>query len=127
MRISELAERVGASPRALRHYEAQGLLRARRTTNGYRDYDETDLRLVAEIRALLAIGFTLEETRPFVDCLRAGHDTGDACPDSVAVYRRKLAEVDTLLDRLHDVRTQLSTALAAAPRCDLSPPIEENP
>src|SRR5215207_5291950 len=67
MRIGELAERVGTSTRALRHYEAQGLLRARRDANGYRDYGEDDLRLVEEIRSLQAIGFTLEETRPFVD------------------------------------------------------------
>ena len=129
MRIGELAERVGASTRALRHYESQGLLRARRDSNGYRDYDEHDFRLAAEIRSLLAIGFTLEETRPFVDCLRAGHEAGDACPDSVAVYQRKLAEVDACLTRLNSVRDQLAEALirsaehratAPPPRCELT-------
>lgn len=122
MRIGELAEQVGVSTRALRHYEEQGLLRARRDANGYRDYHADDVRLVAEIRSLLAIGFTLEETRPFVDCLRAGHDSGDACPDSVAVYRRKLAEVDGYLRRLQEIRAQLTRALARAsvPRCPLS-------
>lgn len=111
MRIGELADRVGTSTRALRHYEAQGLLRARRATNGYRQYDERDLRLVEEIRALLAIGFTLEETRPFVDCLRAGNESGDVCPASVAVYRRKLAEIDGCVARLLQVRAQLARAL----------------
>jgi DNA-binding transcriptional MerR regulator len=126
MRIGELAERLGTSPRALRHYEAQGLLAARRDTNGYRDYDEYDLRLAVEIRSLLAIGFTLEETRPFVDCLRAGHAAGDACPDSVAVYRRKLAEVDACLARLHGVRDQLAEALIrttehrSTPHCEFT-------
>jgi DNA-binding transcriptional MerR regulator len=135
MRIGELAEQVGVSTRALRHYETQGLLRARRTTNGYRDYDADDVRLVEEIRSLLAIGFTLEETRPFVDCLRSGHETGDACPDSVAVYQRKLAEVDAYLGRLQRVRSQLTLALARAaarrpapePRCDLTPSEQETP
>jgi DNA-binding transcriptional MerR regulator len=118
VRIGEIAER------ALRHYEATGLLRARRDANGYRDYGEDDVRLVTEIRSLLAIGFTLEETRPFVDCLRAGHETGDACPDSVAVYRRKLADVDAYLDRLNEIRAQLTDALARhpQPRCDLTTP-----
>jgi DNA-binding transcriptional MerR regulator len=124
VRIGEIAERVGTSTRALRHYEATGLLRARRDANGYRDYGEDDVRLVTEIRSLLAIGFTLEETRPFVDCLRAGHETGDACPDSVAVYRRKLADVDAYLDRLNEIRAQLTDALARhpQPRCDLTTP-----
>ena len=44
MRIGELAARVGTSTRTLRYYESRGLLRARRAVNGYRDYDEDDLR-----------------------------------------------------------------------------------
>lgn len=76
MRIGELAERAGTTTRALRHYEALGLLRARRAGNGYRAYDERDLRMLRQIQALRAFGFELEDTRPFVDCLRAGHPEG---------------------------------------------------
>ncbi|MFB9236965.1 MerR family transcriptional regulator [Plantactinospora siamensis] len=111
MRIGELAERAGTSTRALRYYESQGLLRANRTTNGYRRYDDAELRIVTEIRALLAVGFDLDDIRPFVACLRAGHTSGDVCPDSVAMLRRKLAEVDACLDRLDGVRRRLRTQL----------------
>ena len=114
MLIGELAQRAGTSTRTLRYYEQQGLLRAGRAANGYRTYDEAELRVVAEIRDLLAVGFGLEDIRPFVACLRAGHPSGDVCPDSVAVLRRKLAEVDELLDRLVAVRRQLHTQLAQA-------------
>ncbi len=112
MRIGELAERAGTSTRSLRYYEQQGLLAARRNASGHRDYDESDLRLVREIRGLLTIGFALEETRPFVECLRSGHRSGDSCPASVAVYRRKLAEVEEYLDRLGEVRDHLRDQLA---------------
>lgn len=112
MRIGELADRAGTSTRALRYYEEQGLLAARRASNGYRDYDEADLRAVREIRSLLAIGFALEDTRPFVECLRAGNASGDSCPASVAMYRRKLAELDDCMARLHTVREQLTSAIA---------------
>lgn len=78
VRISELGRRAGVSARALRHYEELGLLPARRRANGYRDYDEHDVRVVEEIRSLVGLGFSLEETRPFVECLRAGHPTGSA-------------------------------------------------
>ena len=107
------------SPRTLRHYEELGLLAARRRANGYRDYDERDLQLVAEIRSLVDLGFALEETRPFVECLRAGHPTGASCPDSRAVQRRKLAEVDEWLARLQAVRAELVAQLGdpPAPRC----------
>ncbi|MDK9494610.1 MerR family transcriptional regulator [Streptomyces katrae] len=128
MRIGELARRAGTSTRTLRYYESRGLLTARRAGNGYRDYDEDDLRLLRQIRTLQDFGFELEETRPFVECLRAGHPAGDACPASLAVYRRKLAELDGLIGQLADVRDQVARQLAAAeeaagdavPRCEMT-------
>ncbi|MCP2165782.1 MerR family transcriptional regulator [Goodfellowiella coeruleoviolacea] len=122
MRIGELAERAGTSTRALRYYESQGLLSAQRSANGHRFYDEDALRVVREIRTLQSIGFALEETRPFVECLRAGNETGDVCPDSVAVYRRKLAEVEAYIGRLEGVRGhlrhRLTELVAPAPLCE---------
>ncbi|WP_326561972.1 MerR family transcriptional regulator [Micromonospora sp. NBC_01796] len=114
MLIGELAENAGTSTRTLRYYEEHGLVRARRSANGYRVYDEAELRVVREIRALLAVGFGLDDIRPFVACLRAGNPSGDVCPDSVAVLRRKLAEVDAYLDQLGEVRQQLHTQLTQA-------------
>ncbi|AXG80382.1 MerR family transcriptional regulator [Streptomyces paludis] len=114
MRIGELAERAGTTTRTLRYYESRGLLPARRTGNGHRTYDESDLRLLRQIRTLQDFGFDLEETRPFVECLRAGHPAGDACPASLAVYRRKLTELDGLIDQLRSVRTQVAEQLAQA-------------
>ncbi len=114
MLIGELAERAGTSTRTLRYYEANGLVYAQRSANGYRVYDEAELRIVHEIRALLAVGFGLDDIRPFVACLRAGNSSGDVCPDSVAVLRRKLAEVDACIDRLSAVRQRLHAQLTHA-------------
>ena len=111
MLIGELARRSGASTRTLRYYESHGLLRANRSANGYRDYEESELRVVAEIRGLLATGFVLHDIRPFVECLRAGNTSGDVCPDSRAVLRRKLAEVDACLEQLAAVRQKLLAQL----------------
>ena len=131
MRIGELAERVGTTTRTLRYYESRGLLPARRAGNGYRAYGEEDVRLLRQIRLLQDFGFDLEETRPFVDCLRAGHPSGDSCPASIEVYRHKLAELDECIERLRGVREQVSTQLVRArleaeagqpgvPGCELS-------
>ncbi|MBO1336458.1 MerR family transcriptional regulator [Streptomyces sp. VRA16 Mangrove soil] len=133
MRIGELADRAGVTTRTLRYYESRGLLPARRGGNGYRTYDEEDLRALRQIRTLQDFGFDLEETRPFVECLRAGHPEGDSCPASLAVYRSKLSELDALIGELSAVREkvgaqlvraeQAMNALAAedesAPRCEL--------
>ncbi|MCC9709740.1 MerR family transcriptional regulator [Streptomyces sp. MNU76] len=116
MRIGELAERAGTTTRALRYYEARGLLPARRAGNGYRTYDEADLKLLRQIRTLQDFGFDLEETRPFVECLRAGHPEGDSCPASLAVYRRKLDELDALIGELAAVRASVGEQLARAER-----------
>jgi DNA-binding transcriptional MerR regulator len=114
MRIGELAQRCGTSTRMLRYYEQQGLLADRRDSLGYRRYHESDARLVQEILALQRIGFTLAEARPFVECLRSGHDSGDACPASLEVYQRKLAALDTGIARLTAARDQVRGQLAAA-------------
>ncbi|GAA2398542.1 hypothetical protein GCM10010191_01600 [Actinomadura vinacea] len=122
MRIGELADRAGVSTRALRYYEQQGLLVSRRSSNGYRRYEESDLRLVQEIRSLLSAGFTLEDARPFVNCLRAGNEAGASCPESRAVYRRKLAEIDAEIRTLIRRRTEVADQLArACPGCALFP------
>ncbi|MFD0414423.1 MerR family transcriptional regulator [Streptomyces sp. NPDC127108] len=138
MRIGELADRVGTTTRTLRYYESRGLLPARRDGNGYRTYGEDDVRLLQQIRTLQDFGFELEETRPFVECLRSGHPAGDSCPASVAVYHRKLGELDALIGELSSVRAQVGAQLARAeeamaglaadaeapggpePRCELS-------
>ncbi|WP_327094943.1 MerR family transcriptional regulator [Nocardia vinacea] len=114
MLIGELAERVGTSTRTLRYYEEHGLVRARRSTSGYRVYDESELQVVSKIRTLLDVGFDLDDIRPFVACIRAGNTSGDVCPDSVATLRRKLDEVEAAIDRLHAVRSQLRDQLDAA-------------
>ncbi|SDT59237.1 MULTISPECIES: MerR family transcriptional regulator [Jiangella] len=111
MRIGDLAQRAGTTTRALRFYESQGLLMAQRAPNGYREYDEDDLRLVTEIQTLQDIGFSLDDTRPFVECLRSGHASGDSCADSIETYRRKLAEVDGYLDRLTAIRAGIQAKL----------------
>ncbi|TDE10979.1 MerR family transcriptional regulator [Jiangella asiatica] len=114
MRIGDLAKRAGTTTRALRFYEAQGLLSARRSSNGYREYDEDDVRVVEEILMLQRIGFSLDETRPFIDCLRAGNDSGDVCAPSIETYERKLVQLDASVDRLTATRDRLSTMLSSA-------------
>ncbi|MCX3064252.1 MerR family transcriptional regulator [Streptomyces beihaiensis] len=138
MRIGELADRAGTTTRTLRYYESRGLLPARRDEHGYRTYDESDLRALRQIRTLQDFGFELEETRPFVECLRAGHPEGDSCPASLAVYRSKLTELDALIGELTAVREKVGEQLARAeqamtaladqetgPLCELQPQSRE--
>jgi len=114
MHIKDLAERAGVTVKAVRYYESRGLIRPERATNGYRTYDDADVRVVREVRALLSLGLTAEQTHPFVECLRAGNDRADVCPASLSAYRDRIADIDSRIDELAALRAQLADLLAEA-------------
>ncbi|GAA4665343.1 redoxin family protein [Streptomyces chumphonensis] len=116
MRAGEAAAAAGVTIKALRYYEDCGLLSPIRTANGYRDYTPQDVRLAEEIRSLGTLGLTPAETRPFLACLRAGHDDGDHCAESLAAYQRKIDALDLLVTRLADSRDRLIRRRDAAAR-----------
>ncbi|KAA1421767.1 MerR family transcriptional regulator [Nocardioides humilatus] len=111
MQIKELADRAGVTVKAVRYYESRGLITPDRAGNGYRDYDDNDVQVVREIRALLSLGLTAAETVPFVDCLRAGNDRADVCPASLEAYRSRIAEIDRRISELTGLRDELTELL----------------
>ncbi|MFF1816703.1 MerR family transcriptional regulator [Kribbella sp. NPDC058245] len=114
MRIGDLAEAAGVTIKAVRYYESQGLLKPRREPNGYRAYDAEDVVIVREVKALLSLGLTAEQTYPFIECLRAGNDRADVCPASLTAYRIRIAEVDQRIAELTDLRSRLTDLLTDA-------------
>jgi DNA-binding transcriptional MerR regulator len=114
MHIKDLAEQAGVSVKAVRYYEARGLISPARAANGYRTYDDADVRVVREVRALLSLGLTAEQTHPFVECLRAGNDRADVCPASLSAYRDRIADIDARITELAELRGQLAELLAQA-------------
>ncbi|MEV1176615.1 MerR family transcriptional regulator [Nonomuraea sp. NPDC049784] len=116
MRVGELARRTAVTVRALRYYERVGLVVPARLPNGYRDYDPVAVRQVEEIRELTSLGLSVEETRPFVECLASGHTSGDECPASLAAYRHVLDGMSERIERLIRRRDALAAHLEAAAR-----------
>jgi enolase len=112
MLVSELARATGVTVRALRYYEAVGLVVPRRLSNGYREYEPISVRLVEKIRSLMALGLTVEETRPFVESLINGGEDVDAA--SIATYRRAIGQVEERIARLTSNRDALAAQLHAA-------------
>lgn len=111
MRIGEAARRSGVTVKAVRYYEALGLLNPERAPNGYRNYDEDHVRILAEIRELSAAGISVRATRPFVECLGLGHAHGDDCVSSLAEYRRSIAEIDRVIASMTTHRARLVARL----------------
>ena len=127
MLIKDLAERAGVSVKAVRYYESRGLLSPGRAANGYREYDDGDVLVVREIRALLSLGLTADETVPFVECLRAGNERADVCPASLDAYRLRIAEIDRRIEELSKLRGELSGLLDDAENYPTTHDSQEKP
>ena len=122
MRIGEAARAAGVTTKAVRYYEALGLVRASRLANGYRDYDDAQVRRIREIRALGRLGIAADRTRPFLDCLDSGRASGDDCPASLDTYRSAIADMERRIAELSERRDAVAARLASAtarsaPRC----------
>jgi len=116
MRAGQAAAAAGVSVKALRYYERQDLVRPTRSGNGYRVYTGADVRAVAEVRALMVLGLSAREAEPFVACLRAGHEVGDDCAESIVAYQRKIDQVDAMITRLSGARDALARRMVTAAR-----------
>ena len=60
-RVKEAAQLAGVSPRTLHHYDAIGLLPAKKEANGYRYYQEEDLERLQLILYYKYLGLSLED------------------------------------------------------------------
>ncbi|MEK7736632.1 MAG: MerR family transcriptional regulator [Pseudomonadota bacterium] len=66
MHIGKAAELTGATRKAIRHYEAIGLIPVPGRVGKYRVYAEKDLALIGMIRRAQSVGFTLAEMKQLV-------------------------------------------------------------
>lgn len=114
MRIGELARQAGVTAKAVRYYESLGLIAPGRLANGYRDYSKDDVRLAHEIKSLGHLGIPAERTRPFLECLTAGHQHADDCPASLAGYRHAIDELTQRIEALTARRAALISHLHQA-------------
>ena len=64
--IGKVARIAGASPKAIRHYEALGLIPAPRRRGKYRVYSERDVFLVHVLKHGQSLGFRLAEMKGLV-------------------------------------------------------------
>lgn len=61
MNIGIVSQLTGASPKAIRHYEAKGLLPRVQRQGTYRTYTRAEVNLVRLIRSAQTLGFRLSE------------------------------------------------------------------
>ncbi len=99
MRIGELSERTGVSPRLLRYYEQQGLLAAARAENGYRTYTEDDVARVERVAGLIRSGVPTRLVRALLE-LEGIEGAERAATCSRGVAEQLAAELADIEDRI---------------------------
>lgn len=119
MRIGELARRTAISERALRYYEEQELLRPVRRPSGYREYRETDVRTVRNIRTLLAAGLNTATIAEVLPCMvEDGDALVPACSELATILTVDRARISTAINDLQAARDILDAIIAAAARSE---------
>ncbi|WP_369358455.1 MerR family transcriptional regulator [Streptomyces sp. cg2] len=123
MRIGDAAAAPGLTPRALRYYEQQGLVTARRAPSGHREHDAEDVRRLRAVRELREAGLTVGDVRAFAHLLDTLPPEGvpeviggkrpgaERCAVAEAAARRRLAELDGRIARLSRVRARPAARL----------------
>ena len=103
--VGPAAQAVGATVRALHHYDALGLVvPSGRTDAGYRVYVESDLDRLRHVLVHRELGFALDEIADLLD--------GDA-DDRTRLVRAQLERITERIDRLQQVRAALETEMEA--------------
>lgn len=108
MRIGQLATLTGLSRDALRFYEKRGLLVARRSGNGYREYPPEAAQWLRYIRTAQSLGFTLAEIEADLPLVAEQPDSAPVLRDAL---QRKLEDIDRRVQGLMQLREELARRL----------------
>jgi len=118
MNIGQAAEASGVSAKAIRYYEASGLIApADRSEGGYRVYNQADISTLRFIRRARDLGFSIERIRRLLDLW---HDKGRASADVKRLALDHVSEIDAKIAALVAMRDAVEE-LAAACDGDLRP------
>jgi MerR family redox-sensitive transcriptional activator SoxR len=125
--IGEVAARSGVAPSALRFYEAEGLIAARRTEGNQRRYDRSMLRRIAFIQAGRAAGIPLERIHAALETLP--NDRSPNTRDWQRLSRSWRADLDRRIATLQALRARLTTCIGCGclslTKCALLNPDDE--
>jgi MerR family transcriptional regulator, redox-sensitive transcriptional activator SoxR len=104
--IGQVADRAGVNSSAIRYYESVGVLPKPERVSGQRRYCEDTVDRLGLIGAAQKAGFTLDE---ITDLLRSS-DEGHASDQMRELARRKLPDVEALIDRAQRMKRWLEVA-----------------
>jgi MerR family transcriptional regulator, copper efflux regulator len=127
MTVGQLSRRTGLSIKAIREYEALGLIySAGRSEGNYRLFDPTALWCARVINEMRSVGLTIKEIKQLADAYLADPDEPIG-PRIAAALDRSEHRVDTQIQELEALRRRITNyrernaaALAGAANSDFA-------
>ncbi|AGZ41038.1 MerR family transcriptional regulator [Actinoplanes friuliensis] len=110
MRIGELSQRTGVSPRSLRYYEEQGLLSSSRSDAGQRHYSDAEVERVSLIRQLFDAGMSSRVIAMVLPCVDAPLDPG-ATESAFVTMTGERDRIDADIAQLMEAREALTVLI----------------
>jgi MerR family copper efflux transcriptional regulator len=108
MRIGDLTERAGVTPRTVRYYESIGLLPpGEREGHGQHYYTEETVTRLRKIDQLKALGLSLDEIRGVIDFYFIDPSGIQPKQKVLAILRQHLADTDQKIGALEQFRADL--------------------
>ncbi|MGB4778763.1 MerR family transcriptional regulator [Microbacterium sp.] len=98
-----MAQHSGISARMLRHYDRIGLVTpSERTSGGYREYSEDDVRRLFHVEGLRTLGLSLAQIAEVIDDRE--FDPGSVVEKVIERTHRQIAQAQDLVQRLEEVK-----------------------
>ncbi len=121
LKIGEMAEELGTTPRTIRLYEELGLISPERTEGGTRLYARKDLKRMATALRLSRVGIDLE-TIQHLATTREHYLSGQAaCTAMLPLLQALRIRVNTLMDDLEALELDLERADMLVRQCNNCP------
>ncbi len=100
MNIGRAEQISGLPAKTIRYYEEIGLVVPQRRGNGYRDYDEAEVRKLQFLQRARSLGFSVQDCRALLslydDKRRASADVKAIAEAHLSAVERKIAELESL-------------------------------
>ena len=98
--IKEISQLYGIGVDSIRYYETKGLITPQRGDNNYRYYSLNDIFILNIIRDLLALDFSTEQIKEYLDSLSLNH--------TISLYDTEKTRVQTEISKLKEINDSLT-------------------
>jgi DNA-binding transcriptional MerR regulator len=108
--LAELSKKVGLPKDTIRFWEKRGLIHPRRSSNGYRTFEQEDIQRINLIKLAKEAGFTLDAISVFLDRILDDQasftDLSEILVDQLRRSQEKIRELTQATDKINHILTE---------------------